>query len=81
MVTIQRSVTNLLFSKPLKHISNTLQNLMFAELNIDEIVGVQIPSPLGIKCGSEIHWYKKVDNLLKLLDNFKEIKTQYTLGK
>ena len=49
----------LLFSKTLKGISNTLQNLTFVELNIDEIVGGPDALPLGIKCGSKIPWYKK----------------------
>ena len=47
--------TNLLFSETLKGISNTLQNWMFVKLSVDEIVG----GFLGIKCGSEIDWYKK----------------------
>ena len=56
MVTIQRFFTNLLFSKTLKGISNTLQNLTFVERNIDEIVGG--PDTL-VKSVSEIAWYKK----------------------
>ena len=31
--------TNLLFSETLKGISNSLQNLTFVELSVDEIVG------------------------------------------
>ena len=54
-----RFFTNLSFSKTLKGISNTLQNLTFVELNIDEIVGGPDTLPLGIKCGSEIPWSKK----------------------
>ena len=60
MVTIQRFFTNLVFSETLKGISNTLQNLRFVQSSVDEIVGVQMtPPPPGIKCGSEIAWYKK----------------------
>ena len=44
----------------MKGICNILQNLRFAQLSVDEIVGVGGPdNPLGIKCGSEIAWYKK----------------------
>ena len=33
---------------------------MFVQTSIDEIVGgPDDPPPLGIKCGSEIVWYKK----------------------
>ena len=57
--------TNLLFSETLKGISNTLQNLTFIQLSVDEKVAdgsrypTPPPPPLGIKCGSEIAWYKK----------------------
>ena len=46
--------TNLVFS-------NTLQNLRFVQPSVDEIVGGPDgpPPPPGIKCGSEIAWYKK----------------------
>ena len=58
MVTIQKIFTNLVFSETLKGIYNTLQNLRFVQPSVDE--GVQMtPLPLGIKCGSEIAWYKK----------------------
>ena len=55
--------TNLLFFETLKGISNTLQNLRFVP-SVDEIVGGGgggggPDNPLGIKCGSEIAWYKK----------------------
>ena len=61
MVTIQKIFTNLLFSETLKAISNTLQSFTFVQLSVDEIVGGpdNTPLPLGIKCGSEIAWYKK----------------------
>ena len=50
----------LFFSETLKGISNTLQNLRFVQPSVDEIVGgPNDPPPLGIKCGSEIAWYKK----------------------
>ena len=39
LVTIQKIFTNLLFSETLKSISNTLQNLTFVQLSVDEIVG------------------------------------------
>ena len=49
MVTMQKIFTNLLFSETLKGISNTLQDLRFVQLSVDEIVrGIQIPPP----------WYK-----------------------
>ena len=54
--------TNFKFSKTLKGIPNTLQNLKFVQLTVDEIAGEGwgYPSnPLGIKCGSEIAWYRK----------------------
>ena len=54
--------TNLVFSETLKGISNTLQNLRFVQSSVDEIVGGgggPDDQPLGIKCGSEIAWYKK----------------------
>ena len=54
-----KNFTNLLFSEILKGISNTLQNLTFVQLNIDEIVGSPDMLPPGIKCGFEIPWYKK----------------------
>ena len=44
-----------MFSETLKGISNALQNLRFVQPSVDEIVG----EALGIKCGSEIAWYKK----------------------
>ena len=50
--------TNLVFSETLKGICNTLQNLRFVQSSVDEIGGPD-DSPLGIKCGSEIAWYKK----------------------
>ena len=54
-------LTNLVFSETFKGISNTLQNFMFVQPSVDEIVGGpdDPPSPLGIKCGSQIAWYKK----------------------
>ena len=50
-----------MFSETLKGISNTLQNLRFVQPSVDEIVGGGggPDDPLGIKCGSEIAWYKK----------------------
>ena len=49
-----------MFSETLKGISNTLQNLRFVQSSVDEIVGgPDAPPPLGIKCVSEIAWYKK----------------------
>ena len=54
--------TNLLYSATLKGISNIFQNLRFVQSSVDEIVGgADDPPPplLGIKCGSEIAWYKK----------------------
>ena len=48
-----------MFSETLKDISNTLQNLRFVQSSVDDIVGGQDDPPLGIKCGSEIAWYKK----------------------
>ena len=48
-----------MFSETLKGISNTLQNLRFVQSSIDEIVGGPDDPPPGIKCGSEIAWYKK----------------------
>ena len=59
MVTIQIFFTNLLFSETLKGISNTLQNLTFVQLSVEEIVGGPDDPPFGIKSGSEIAWYKK----------------------
>ena len=50
MVTMQKTFTNLVFSEILKDISYALQNLTFVQLSVDEI--------MGIKCGSEIAWYK-----------------------
>ena len=50
------------FSKTLKGISHTLQNLSFVQPTVEEIVGGPDdlpPSLLGIKCGSKISWYKK----------------------
>ena len=44
-----------MFSETVKGIFNTLQNLRFVQPSVDEIVG----PPSGIKCGSEIAWYKK----------------------
>ena len=46
-----------MFSETLNGICNTLQNLRFVQPSVDEI-GVQM-TPLDIKCGSEIAWYKK----------------------
>ena len=43
----------------LKGISNTLPNLTFVQLRVDEIAG-RGGALLGIKCGSEIASYKKV---------------------
>ena len=38
----------------------TLQNLTFVQPSVDEIVGGGGgDAPPGIKCGSEIAWYKK----------------------
>ena len=60
MVTVQTMFfTNLLFFETLKGISNILQNLRSVQLCVDEIVGGGPDNPLGIKCGSEIAWYKK----------------------
>ena len=66
MVTIQKIFRNFVFSETLKGISNTLQHFTFAQPSVDEIVGGgggggEDPddSPLDIKCGSEITWYKK----------------------
>ena len=56
---MQKIFTNPLLSETLKGISNTLQNLRFVQLNVNEIVGSRYPPFLGIKCGSEIPWYKK----------------------
>ena len=39
MVTVEKIFTNLLFSETLKGISDTLQNLTFVQLSVDEIVG------------------------------------------
>ena len=58
MVTIQKIFTNLVFSETLNGVFNTLQNLTFVQPIVDEIVEGP-DDPLGIKCGSEIAWYKK----------------------
>ena len=39
MVTIQKIFTDFVFSETLKGTSNTLQNLTFVQLSVDEIVG------------------------------------------
>ena len=62
MVTMQKIFTNLVFSETLKGISNTMHNLRFVQPSVDEIVGGGgggPDDPLGIKCVSEIAWYKK----------------------
>ena len=59
MVPMERFFTNLVFSETLRGISISLQNLMFVQLSINEIVGGPDDPSLGIKCGSKIAWYKK----------------------
>ena len=61
MVTIQKTIfTNLVLSATMKGISNTLKNLRLVQPSVDEIVGgPDDPPPPGIKCASEIAWYKK----------------------
>ena len=60
MVTIQKIFYKPCIFETLKGISDTLQNLTFVQPSVDEIVGgPDDPPPLGIKCGSEIAWYKK----------------------
>ena len=55
-----KDFTNFVFFETLKGISDTLQNLTFVKPSVDEIVGGHLPPPPpGIKCGSEITWYKK----------------------
>ena len=46
-------------SETLKGVSNTLQNLEFVKLRVDEILEGSAHSPPGIKCRSEIAWYRK----------------------
>ena len=58
MVTIERFFTNLVFSETLNGISISLQNLMFVQPSINEIVGGPNDPSFGMKCGSEIAWYK-----------------------
>ena len=59
--------TNLVFSETLEGISNTLQKLRLVQASADKIVGRgALDDPLGIKCGSEIAWYKKGYVLLRM---------------
>ena len=60
MVTVQKIfLTNLSFFETLKGISNTLQNLTFVQLSVDEIVGGGSDNSTWHKVGSEIAWYEK----------------------
>ena len=58
-VATQKIFTNLLFSVILKGIINTLQNLMFVQLSVDEIVGkVWVRNSLvweGLKLSKNVH--------------------------
>ena len=46
MVTIEKIFTSLVFSETLNGISDSLQNLMFVQPSIDEIVGGPDDPPL-----------------------------------
>ena len=64
MATKQKIFFNLKFSETFRDIPNILQSFHLQQLRVGEIAsageGMLRQRPIGIKCGSEKAWYKKV---------------------